>query len=105
MLALAFGCFVVMTVLDVAGIVASLEDSLKLIAETLILAGLITAYRETLEGGLDGPPSRLPPGLGCAGKAGARTEANHRGTQATSPLGITTQNNNFVSASGSLSIG
>jgi hypothetical protein len=46
MLALAFCCFVVMTVLDVAGIVASLEDSLKLIAETLILAGLITAYRD-----------------------------------------------------------
>lgn len=46
MLGTAFVGFVVMVVLDFAGILAALEDSVKLIAETLILSGLITAYRD-----------------------------------------------------------
>src|SRR6266545_4989322 len=29
-------------------------------------------------GSHDGPPSRLPPGFGCAGEAGARAESTHR---------------------------
>ena len=46
MLGTAFVGFVVMVVLDFAGIVAALEDSVKLIAETLILSALITARRD-----------------------------------------------------------
>jgi hypothetical protein len=52
MLATAFVCFVGMSVLDFTGIAASLEESLELVAETLILSGLITAYRDP------GPTSR-----------------------------------------------
>lgn len=46
MLGVAFVCFVGMTVLDFAGLTAWLEDSLKLLAGTLILAGLLTACRD-----------------------------------------------------------
>ena len=46
LLAVAFGCFIGMAVLDFTGLAASLEESLELIAETLILSGLITAYRD-----------------------------------------------------------
>lgn len=46
MFGVAFLCFVGMTVLDFAGLTAWLEDSLKLLAGTLILAGLLTACRD-----------------------------------------------------------
>lgn len=46
LLALAFVLFVASSVLDFAGLVASLEESLELIAESLILSALITAYRD-----------------------------------------------------------
>lgn len=52
MLVAAFVCFVGMAVLDFTGIAASLEESLELTAETFILSGLITAYRDP------GPTSR-----------------------------------------------
>lgn len=46
MFGVAFLCFVGMTVLDFTGLTAWLEDSLKLLAGTLILAGLLTACRD-----------------------------------------------------------
>jgi hypothetical protein len=46
MLAAAFVCFVGMAVLDFTGLAAWLEESLELVAETLILSGFITAYRD-----------------------------------------------------------
>lgn len=46
LLATAFLCFVAMAVLDFTGFVASLEEGLELIAESLILSALITAYRD-----------------------------------------------------------
>jgi len=46
MFGVAFLCFVGMTVLDFTGLTAWLEDSLKLLAGTLILAGLLTARRD-----------------------------------------------------------
>ena len=46
MFGVAFPCFVGMTVLDFTGLTAWLEDSLKLLAGTLILAGLLTACRD-----------------------------------------------------------
>lgn len=46
LLATAFLCFVGMAVLDFTGLVGSLEEGLELIAESLILSALITAYRD-----------------------------------------------------------
>jgi hypothetical protein len=46
LLATAFLCFVAMAVLDFTGFVASLEEGLELISESLILSALITAYRD-----------------------------------------------------------
>lgn len=46
MLGIAFACFIGMAVLDFTGLVASLEESLELTAESLILSALITAYRD-----------------------------------------------------------
>jgi hypothetical protein len=52
MLLTAFVCFVGSSVLDFTGITALLEEGLELIAESLILAALITAYRDpNLTGG------------------------------------------------------
>jgi hypothetical protein len=48
----AFACFVPMAALDFAGRAKWLEDSLKLVAETLVLAGLLGAYGD--------PASRSP---------------------------------------------
>jgi len=45
-LAVAFIGFGVMTVLDVLGIVPTVEESLKLLAEAMIVAGLFAAYRD-----------------------------------------------------------
>ena len=52
MLAAGFACFVPMAALDFAGGAKWLEESLKLVAETLILAGLLSAYGD--------PASRSP---------------------------------------------
>lgn len=46
LLAVAFGCFIGMSVLDFTGLAAPLEESLELTAESLILSALITAYRD-----------------------------------------------------------